>query len=265
MTSKRGEQLGGCFVIQPFDKGGSFDRRYADVYEPAIRAAGLEPYRVDRDFAADNIVETIEEKITESHACFAEITLDNPNVWYELGYARAKGKQICMVCSEERTGGFPFDIQHRKVIKYNTGSSSDFGKLTVEITARLKTMVQQVATVEATSGLKPTTLTHGLSPHEATALLLIFSESDQRGLSKWQLKDGMRKAGFLDIATKIATHKLIKANLVANSYVEDERGEPPYETFSITQAGTDWILANEGSLVLREERGSPGPEDDAPF
>ena len=34
-----------CFVMQPFD-GGPFDRRYKDVFAPAIKAAGLEPYRV---------------------------------------------------------------------------------------------------------------------------------------------------------------------------------------------------------------------------
>jgi len=37
-----------CFVMQPFD-GSDFDSRYEDVIAPAIREAGLEPYRVDRD------------------------------------------------------------------------------------------------------------------------------------------------------------------------------------------------------------------------
>ena len=40
--------MGRCFVIQPFD-GGKFDKRYEDVFVPAIQAVGLEPYRVDRD------------------------------------------------------------------------------------------------------------------------------------------------------------------------------------------------------------------------
>ena len=34
-----------CFVIQPFDSGGKFDKRYLDVFRPAILAAGLKPYR----------------------------------------------------------------------------------------------------------------------------------------------------------------------------------------------------------------------------
>jgi hypothetical protein len=34
--------------MQPFD-GDKFDRRYEDVFAPAIRKAGLDPYRVDQD------------------------------------------------------------------------------------------------------------------------------------------------------------------------------------------------------------------------
>ena len=37
-----------CFVIQPFD-GGKFDKRFNDTFCPAIKEAGLEPYRVDKD------------------------------------------------------------------------------------------------------------------------------------------------------------------------------------------------------------------------
>ena len=37
-----------CFVIQPFD-GAKFDKRFEDVYKPAIEAAGLGAYRVDTD------------------------------------------------------------------------------------------------------------------------------------------------------------------------------------------------------------------------
>ena len=39
-----------CFVMQPFDKG-EFDKRYDDVFAPAVKNAGLEPYRVDRDLS----------------------------------------------------------------------------------------------------------------------------------------------------------------------------------------------------------------------
>jgi len=37
-----------CFVMQPFD-GSIFDRRYDEIFAPAIRDAELDPYRVDQD------------------------------------------------------------------------------------------------------------------------------------------------------------------------------------------------------------------------
>lgn len=76
-----------CFVMQPFD-GGTFDRRYDDVFAPAIRDAELDPYRVDQDPKVSIPIQEIESGIRESQICLAEITQDNPNVWFELGYDR---------------------------------------------------------------------------------------------------------------------------------------------------------------------------------
>src|ERR1022692_861504 len=104
-----------CFVIQPFDKG-RYDKRYEDVFVPAIKDAGLEPYRVDRDLGVSIPIAEIQSGIESSQACLAEISTDNPNVWFELGYAIASQREVVMVCSEERTAHFPFDVQHRAII-----------------------------------------------------------------------------------------------------------------------------------------------------
>lgn len=105
-----------CFVIQPFD-GGKFDKRFDDVYKPAIEAAGLDAYRVDRDPSVDIPIDAIEEGIKNESICLADITSDNPNVWYELGFAYATGRPVIMVCSDERSDRrYPFDIQHRSII-----------------------------------------------------------------------------------------------------------------------------------------------------
>lgn len=77
-----------CFVIQPFD-GGTFDARYEDIIAPAVSAAGLEAYRVDRDPNVSIPIQDIENGIRNSRLCLADITLDNPNVWFELGFAFA--------------------------------------------------------------------------------------------------------------------------------------------------------------------------------
>ena len=90
-----------CFVMQPFDRG-VFDKRYDDVFAPAIRDAGLEPYRVDRDPSVSIPIDEIELGIKRSEICLAEITTDNPNVWFELGFTIAVPKEVVLICSEER-------------------------------------------------------------------------------------------------------------------------------------------------------------------
>ena len=51
-----------CFIIQPFD-GGPFDKRYKELVEPAIKEAGLEPYREDLDPSVVVPIEDIERGI----------------------------------------------------------------------------------------------------------------------------------------------------------------------------------------------------------
>src|SRR5580693_3082579 len=80
-----------CFVIQLFASG-KFDKRFEYVYKPAIEAEGLEAYRVDRDPGVDVPIDAIEEGIRTATICLADITTDNPNVWYELGFAFAAGR-----------------------------------------------------------------------------------------------------------------------------------------------------------------------------
>lgn len=131
-----------CFVIQPFDND-KFDRRFNDTFKPAILKTQLLPYRIDQDLSVRIPIDEIEKGIFESIICFAEITTDNPNVWYELGYAFACKKDVVMVCSEERIGNFPFDIQHRHINKYKTNSKSDFEQLEDSITQKIVALCQK--------------------------------------------------------------------------------------------------------------------------
>jgi len=131
-----------CFVMQPFDRG-AFDKRYGDVFAPAIQDAGLEPYRVDHDPSAGIPINEIESEIKSSEICLAEITTDNPNVWFELGFAIAVLKEVVLVCSDERQSKFPFDVQHRNIIKYKTESPQDFNTLRKDIKERIQATLKK--------------------------------------------------------------------------------------------------------------------------
>lgn len=133
-----------CFVIQPYD-GGDFDNRYDDIIKPALESCGIEAYRVDRDPYVEIAVSVIEERIRDATLVIAEISVDNPNVWFELGYAMALEKPVIMLCDNMyRNGKFPFDISHRNILVYRSGSIRDFNdcleKLKERIAAKLKRM-----------------------------------------------------------------------------------------------------------------------------
>jgi hypothetical protein len=199
-----------CFVIQPFDAG-KFDKRFKDVFKPAIESAGLEAYRVDQDPLVSIPIESIEEGIRRASICLADITTDNPNVWYEIGYAFASGCPIIMVCSEERTGKkYPFDIQHRSIIPYLADSSSDFDKLKETLSTRIKALVEKGETLQKLAESDPIAPVKGLSQPEIVVLAVLASNSFLPSIASpaYSAKQDAEKAGLTNMGFNIALNRL---------------------------------------------------------
>lgn len=128
-----------CFVAQQFDEKN--DRRYRSVIKPAIEEAGFEAYRVDQDKTVQTPIESIEQKIKESAVCFADISDDNANVWFEVGFAVALDKPLILVCADNKgKESYPFDVRHRKIISYTAGTIPGHKKLKKEIMDCLKAL-----------------------------------------------------------------------------------------------------------------------------
>ena len=127
-----------CFVIQPFDE--KYNKRFNDIYKPAINEAGFEAVRIDTDNSPKFIFEDIIDGIKESKICFAEISENNPNVWFEVGYAFACEKDVIMVCFEGAREQYPFDVRHMNIISYKNDSLSDFEKLKEDIINSIKNL-----------------------------------------------------------------------------------------------------------------------------
>jgi hypothetical protein len=254
-----------CFVIQPFDKG-PFDRRYEDVLAPAIKNADLEPYRVDLDPAVSIPIESIEDGIQNSVVCLADISLDNPNVWFEVGYAIAAEKEVVFICSEERKTPFPFDVQHRTINKYATSSPRDFKQLGQKITQRLKAIQKSSTELGTVSKLSPTQQTEGLTPHEVAALIILTEEclSPESNITPHQLKEKMQRAGFTGVAVGIALHGLNAKEYMAYNSLSDDFGHD-YSVCAITSKGLQWIQDNQSNLVLRVNKGPEISDEDIPF
>lgn len=261
-----------CFVIQPFD-GGKFDKRFRDTFQPAIEAAELEAYRVDRDTGAEVLITSIEDGIRSAAVCLADITTDNPNVWYELGFALATNKQVVMICSNERAGKFPFDIQHRQITKYGTDSSSDFESLKGMITRRLQAAISRDASLRQIAAAEPVAPMDGLTPIELTVLALTAgsSYSPDDAAAYWNVRNDAQKAGLSNIGFSLGLIGLKAKQFIKDEAAADHDGESQ-EGLLVTHAGWDWISANESRFTLRNLRDeeielptSKISDDDIPF
>ncbi len=242
-----------CFVIQPFDAG-KFDKRFADVFAPAIKAAGLEPYRVDQDPNVEIPIDAIETGISGASVCLADITTDNPNVWYELGYAFASGRPVVMVCSDERTGRkYPFDIQHRTIIPYLSDSTQDFEKLKREITKRIQALTQRGEAMRRLAETEQVAPVEGLSQPELVVLASVAGARTQPdgGLSVFIAKQDAERAGFTPVGVALGLRRLQKKGFIALYDVQDLNDT--YQAVKLTDVGWDWVERNESKFILRKQ------------
>jgi hypothetical protein len=255
-----------CFVMQPFD-GDVFDKRYESVFAPAITAAGLDPYRVDRDPSVSVPIQDIENGIKDAEVCLADITTDNPNVWFELGFALAIPRDVVLVCSDERKTKYPFDVQHRAILKYGTGAPQDFEELKGKITKRIQAILKKNNEIGRVATLPPVKDTEGLNQHELVALETIMENSflSNGYVPAWTIRRDMNSAGFTDIAVSIALKTLSGMKGMVESDLWNDRNDEPYAVYKPTAKGEKWIIDNQDKLQLRTSGDPTAEEDDTPF
>jgi nucleoside 2-deoxyribosyltransferase len=117
-----------CFVVCPISEEGTETRkRYDDLLKfiitPACEASGYEPVRVDQLYHTDKIDNKIIELLDTSDLVIADVTEQNANVFFELGYRMATKKPVIQMASEGTK--LPFDIVTKNTIFYAT---NDLGK-----------------------------------------------------------------------------------------------------------------------------------------
>ena len=109
-----------AFVLMPFDSG------FSDIYKFGIKQTaeelGVVAERVDEQHFSESILERVYRQIENSDFVVAEMTGKNPNVFYEVGYAHAKGK-LCALITQD-AGDIPFDLKHHPHVVYD-GSIAD--------------------------------------------------------------------------------------------------------------------------------------------
>jgi hypothetical protein len=104
-----------CFALMPFDK--KFNRVYAKYIKPIFISA-WQCKRADEIYETREIINLIWEQILRADLIIADLTGRNPNVFYELGYAHALGKNTVLIT--QSINDVPFDLRHRQLVEYSS-------------------------------------------------------------------------------------------------------------------------------------------------
>lgn len=119
-----------CFVIMQFTE--QYDILYRDVIRPVCESHGYKVIRGDDFYTPGQIMEDVIRSIRTASLIIADVTPDNANVFYEVGYAHAISKPTILL-SDKKRERLPFDISGFRTLFYDNTIG---GKAVVE--ARLK-------------------------------------------------------------------------------------------------------------------------------
>jgi hypothetical protein len=133
---RRGEEKDYVFVLMSFEKNPRLD----DAYDAIVRGvkkwnpkASVE--RVDQIEEDFKITDKVTECIDKAALIIADLTGERPNVYYELGYARAKGKRLIHTAMDGTK--LHFDVKNYKTIFWDSGRT-----LEMDLAKRLRSMLR---------------------------------------------------------------------------------------------------------------------------
>jgi len=123
------QKPGTAFVIMQFSD--PYHQLYEDVIKRVAEAAGygyrLRAYHAGEVFGHGVILQDIIKGIVDARVIIAEVSEQNPNVYYELGYAHALNKPTILLAEKGKKP--PFDISGYRHLFYD---NSIAGKRKIE-------------------------------------------------------------------------------------------------------------------------------------
>lgn len=105
-----------CFVVMQFTD--EYNSLYNEVIKPTCELFGYSVVRADDFYTSGLIIEDITRSIRESTVVIADVTPNNANVFYEVGFAHGIGKPTILL-SDRKRDKLPFDISGFRTLFYD--------------------------------------------------------------------------------------------------------------------------------------------------
>ena len=123
---KQKKGLPHAFVVMPFGRKQGSDGRwldfnaiYNDLIKPSLEAAGFESFRADEESVSGDILTDMFQELLLADLVISDLSIDNANVFYELGVRHAMRKRGLVHIQSGRSY-MPFDIFNVRTIPYHT-------------------------------------------------------------------------------------------------------------------------------------------------
>ncbi len=159
-----------CFVVMPFHRVRSdhddvvidFDEVFAHLIAPSIENAGLKPHRADEETLGGIFHEAMFERLALCEYAVVDLSLSNPNVFYELGVRHAI-RPWATVLMHRKGAPLPLDVAPNTSMLYSPWLLTDPAELRLA-QARLTRRLVEAKARRTDSPVH--TFLHGLPTYE---------------------------------------------------------------------------------------------------
>jgi hypothetical protein len=105
-----------CLIITPFDAGAARVRR---ALASAVRELGVQVIEAAEAKSSESRTSMIMAGVANADFVVADVSRQNPNVFYELGYAQALGKSTIIVIDDSTETALPSSLAGNLFITYS--------------------------------------------------------------------------------------------------------------------------------------------------
>lgn len=147
------------FVAMPFGakEGIEFNRIYEDFIKPALIGEGFEVFRADEERRGGEIRADMFQELLIADLVVVDLTIENPNVWYELGVRHAlRARGVVLICGGRAPAAF--DVYTDRKLRYGLKDGCPDPATLTEDIRKLAEMAK--ATVESWHGRKVSPVYH---------------------------------------------------------------------------------------------------------
>jgi len=103
-------------MVALLPEGKLFERVFSEGIAPAAAECSRSVVRLDSEFSTEEKLASICRALQTAGLVIADVTGKNPNVLFELGYARGARRKVLLIA--QHLEDFPFDKRKNEVIAY---------------------------------------------------------------------------------------------------------------------------------------------------